>query len=224
MNKTLTKPKLEPREHAGQVIDYETKQPIAGATITVRRTRSKTDEVIRSTTHVADSNGEYSFDITTADLEHRIYLEFDIEHGDYAPMLGGGYSYEMLMTNEAVGQAPFFARYPLRSADKIKGRAIDENREALSGVKIHGFAMLGEDSQGSLSNVVSGPDGSFEFNLCKGSTGHICLDSENHAVREIILTCSQPRDLGDIQLSPGVDIEVRGRFKRRTRFRYSSGL
>src|SRR5207244_1592505 len=88
-------PKTEKGEtlhYSGVVVNKDTGKPIAGATVTVRRSLygdpeiKEADRVMQETKHKSDANGKYSFIIPPEQSSKRyLYIELDVEHPNYAP-------------------------------------------------------------------------------------------------------------------------------------------
>ena len=208
MPKTRDLPKLAPREHSGIVIDHSTGQPIAGTKVTIYRSCKK--ELIRTTTHATNERGEYSFEVNEDDLEYpSLYLKFDVVHQDYAPRLARGYSYSMAMTNEALGQSLFFSKFHLRPADTICGRVVDENKNPLPEVEVSG-SWVSENGthRGGYDKSLTNQDGCFLLNLQKGRKAFVWVNSPNHLVEQLFLDEESRKDLGEIRLREGIDVEL----------------
>ena len=208
MPKTCDRPKLVPREHSGIVVDHSTGHPIAGTKVTIYRSCKK--ELIRTTAHVTNERGEYSFEVNEDDLQYpSLYLKFDVVHQDYAPRLARGYSYSMAMTNEALGQPLFFSKYYLRPAKTICGRVVDENQNPLPEVEVSG-SWVSENGthRGGYDKSLTNQDGCFSLNLQKGRKAFVWVNSPNHPVEQFCLGEASDNDLGEIRLRKGIDVEL----------------
>src|SRR4051812_43714744 len=84
----------ETLRYSGFVVSKKTSLPIAGATVTVRRSvyldpKTGENRILEETKHTTNLVGMYSFSIPPAQAaEPRLYLELDVEHPDYAPRTG----------------------------------------------------------------------------------------------------------------------------------------
>src|SRR5262249_8923443 len=107
--------------YSGRVMDKGTGQPIAGATVTVRRSilpdpRTGANRLLQKTLHQTGVEGEYYFTIPPEQSAQRLlYIELDVEHPDYAPRKHFGYALGMIRKNEELGGRPFFESVPLRT-------------------------------------------------------------------------------------------------------------
>lgn len=208
MPETIQQTELKPRQHTGVILDRSTGEPIVGARVTVRREMRR--DVVRTSVHVTNERGEYSFEISEDDLQNKsLYLELDVEHDAYCPSLGGGYSYEMLMTNEALGGAPFFSRYRLHPAITVSGRVVDQKGKPLAGVEVSG-SWLNEHvySGGGYSTNTTSENGVFRLNLSPGNKAFLWFKSPRHSIEQIFINEVSEKDFGDIPLSNGNDVEV----------------
>src|SRR5262249_23987006 len=94
--------KAEALHYTGKVTDKDTGKPIAGATVTVRRSLLRDPElkqenpVIEETKHKTDAEGKYEFTIPPEQVAKRyLYIELDVEAPDYAPQRNFGYALSM---------------------------------------------------------------------------------------------------------------------------------
>ena len=107
----------ETLSYSGRVTDKDTGKPIAGATVTVRRSElydPKTGEnrIIEESRHQTDADGKYAFTIPPEQAAvRRLYIELDVEHPNYAPKKGFGYSLEHDPQGRESGGRPFFETY-----------------------------------------------------------------------------------------------------------------
>ncbi len=197
--------------YSGTVKDKETGRPIAGATVTVRRSAYNSgndgNRVIEETRHVTDAAGAYRFTIPPEQVAERaLYVELDLEHPDYATRAGFGYALSMIRENETVGGRPFFEDLAMRPARPITGRL-----QAPDGAPARGVEILVYSPEDSFSRVKADDSGRFRIPLA--ATGPAVfwilpadLAPERHAVAD-----GQRGDLGLFALKRGISLKGRVR-------------
>src|SRR5262249_27294182 len=155
----------ETLHYAGKVTDKDTGKPIAGATVTVRRsllgdpTEKEENRVIEETKHTTDAEGKYAFTIPPEQTSKRyLYIELDVEHPDYAPRKHFGYALSMIRKNEKLGGRPFFENVDLRPGQAITGTVQTPEGQPAAGVKVMAYSVTdrrksGEFEYGSFADT-----------------------------------------------------------------------
>jgi protocatechuate 3,4-dioxygenase beta subunit len=173
--------KAETLNYTGTVRDKDTGKPIAGASVTVRRSILKANDenrVLQETKHTTDADGKYSFTIPPEQTAERsLYIELDVEHPDYATQAHFGYALGMIRKNEKLGGRPFFENVELRPAQKISGRVQGPDGQPAKGVKVLAYSVTskskpGAFEYGSFAEVKTDDQGQF----------HVVVTTPGHAV------------------------------------------
>jgi beta-lactamase regulating signal transducer with metallopeptidase domain len=199
--------------YSGMIIDKTTKNPIAGAVVTVRRSivSSYDNRTLAETKHPTDAAGKYSFVIPPEQVaERRLYIELDVEHADYATKAGFGYALSMIRKNSGLKDPPFFARVLLDPAAAITGRLVGPDGQPLADVAMLAYSNVNPqdfsgDNFGSFVHAKSAADGTFRFNLTKEGPSVFWIVPEKLAPRQIV-SGTKRGDWGDIQMEPGVSV------------------
>lgn len=144
--------KGETLKYFGVVHDHDTKQPVAGATVVVRRSLSSEDNrVMEESRHTTNKLGVYTFVIPPEQSARRdLYIELDVEHPDYAPKKGFGYALAMIRKNEKLGGKPFFEKIALRPAKPVTGVVQTPEGNPAAGVKVMAYSVTSKRKQGEF--------------------------------------------------------------------------
>lgn len=165
-------PKPETLNYFGVVTDKDTKTPIAGATVVVRRSLSSEDNrVMEESKHTTDATGKYTFVIPPEQTARRdLYIELDVEHPEYAPRKGFGYALGMIVKNEKLGNRPFFEAVELRPGQPVTGVVHTPDGKPAAGVKVMAYSVTskrkpGEFEYGSFADTRTDRDGKYRLTL-----------------------------------------------------------
>jgi Carboxypeptidase regulatory-like domain len=219
-----TKPKVEATKmealhYTGKVKEIGTGKPIAGATVTVRRSilkRNSENTILEETRHATDSNGDYSFTIPPEQVAERfLYIELDVEHPDYATQAGFGYALTMIRKNEKLGGRPFFENVELRPGKPIAGHVDRPDGAPAKSVSILAYSRSGKlkvgegFEYGSFSKAKTDAAGNFKVNVTTPGLAVFWilpddLAGELHGVPE-----GKRGDFGKFTLKPGVSLKGR---------------
>ncbi|MBX6314714.1 MAG: carboxypeptidase regulatory-like domain-containing protein [Isosphaeraceae bacterium] len=209
----------EARTYSGRVTDKETGQPIAGATVTVRRSvlpdpQTGENKVLEETKHRTDAEGKYQFTIPPEQVaEPRLYIELDVEHPDYAPQMGFGYALSMIRKNETLGGRPFYESIQLRPGKAITGRVETPDGRPAAGIEVRGFSKPESKSRtfefGSFAKGKTDEQGQFRLVLTTPGPAVFWLLPADYAPSLHVLKDNKRGDLGLFVLQKG--IEVRGK-------------
>ncbi len=212
-------PKMETLHYTGKVKELGTGKPIAGATVTVRRSilkRNNENTILQETKHTTDANGDYSFTIPPEQVAERyLYIELDVEHPDYATQAGFGYALTMIRKNEKLGGRPFFENVELRPGKPIAGHVERPDGSPARGVSILAYSRSGKlkagegFEYGSFSKAKTDDAGNFKVNVTTPGLAVFWilpadLAGELHGVPE-----GKRGDLGNFRLKPGVSLSGR---------------
>ena len=210
--------KGEALRYSGTVREQGAGQPIAGATVTVRRKVSDVshgDRIIAETRHTTNAQGVYSFTVPPEQVaEKRLYIELDVEHPDYAPRGGFGYSLALIRQDEANGLRPFFQKIALRPAKLVLGRVETPDGRPAQGVEVRAYSLSGKVHEGplehgSLATVKTDNDGRFRIPVTTPGLGVFWIlpkrfAPETHAIGE-----DQRGEIGTFRLKPGMTVKGR---------------
>ena len=164
-------PKPETLNYFGVVTDKDTKKPIAGATVVVRRSTSNDRVVMEESKHTTDAAGKYTFVIPPEQTARRdLYIELDVEHPEYAPAKGFGYALGMIRKNEGLGQRPFFESVELRPGTPVTGVVHTPDGKPAAGVKVMAYSVTskltqGQFEYGSFADTKTDADGKYRLTL-----------------------------------------------------------
>jgi beta-lactamase regulating signal transducer with metallopeptidase domain/uncharacterized GH25 family protein len=167
---TKDAPKAETLSYSGTVRDKDTGQPIAGATVTVRRSIVKSageNRTLQETKHTTDAEGKYHFTIPPEQVaEKSLYIELDVEHPNYATQAGFGYALGMIRKNEGLGGRPFFENIELRPGQPITGRVQGPDGQPAKGVEVLAYSVTTKTKNtgmeyGSFQKVKTNDRGEF---------------------------------------------------------------
>ena len=165
----------------GRISDHDTGQPIAGATIVVRRREALAgrERVLQESLHRTDENGEYSFSLLPRHLASPwLYLELDAEHPQYAAQSGVSCSLDDIRRLKAAPAArPDFAAIRLR-----RGEAATAVVESADGLPVAGLDVVAYSQsdgrpwlQGSFARTKTDAEGRFRVVLASSGDSVICL-------------------------------------------------
>jgi beta-lactamase regulating signal transducer with metallopeptidase domain len=206
--------KGETLNYTGKVVDKDTKKPIAGAVVVVRRSllgdpeRQERNPVIEETKHTTDAEGRYAFTIPPKQsCERYLYIELDFEHPDYAPQKGFGYALSMILKNEKLGGRPFFEEVELRPGKPVTGQVRTPDGKPAAGVKVMAYSVTSKRTQaefeyGSFADTRTDAGGKFRLTLVSPGWGVVWVlpqqfAPETHVVKD------KRGDLGVFTLQDG---------------------
>lgn len=200
--------------HVGRVTDHDSGQPISGATVIVRRSLLKPSEnrVLEETKHETDAEGKYQFTIPARQAaEHFLYIELDVEHPEYAPKTGYGYSFAMTLKNERLGEPPFFENFDLRRGQAVSGLVQTPDGRPLAGCKLLCSSNALVDPRHeyiSRTQATTDADGHFSVMMTTPGAGTIRLLPDDFA--PMIRAVNDERgDLGRFVVESGIRFEGR---------------
>lgn len=209
------RPEGETLHYSGLVKDKDTGKPIEGATVVVRRSRSRSSEntVIEETRHRTDASGTYHFTIPPEQVAERyLYIELDVEHPDYATKAGFGYALGMIRKNEKLGERPFFENVELRPAEAITGTVQTPDGNPAAGVYVLGYSRTdklarGQFEYGSFARTSTDAAGRFRMPITTPGQGVFWLLPKTHAPEMHPLPDGKRGELGTFTLRPGVTLK-----------------
>jgi beta-lactamase regulating signal transducer with metallopeptidase domain len=184
----------------GRISDHDTGQPIAGATVVVRRREALAghSRVLQESLHRTDVNGEYAFSLLPRQLASPwLYLEIDAEHPQYAAKCGVSCSLNDVRRVKATPDArPDFAAIRLR-----RGETATAVVESVDGRPVAGLDVVAYSSsdgrpwlQGSFSRARTDAEGRFRIVLASSGDSVICLLPPN----SVPLLCVVHQRRGDL--------------------------
>jgi beta-lactamase regulating signal transducer with metallopeptidase domain len=201
--------------YTGEVVEKNTKKPIEGATVTVRRTlygdpEVKGEKTIQETKHPTDAKGKFTFTIPPEQASKRyLYIELDVTHPKYAPRTGFGYSFAMIQKNEKMGGRPFFEHTELWPGEEISGQVQTPDGKPAVGVKVLTFSKpTSNDFRefGSFGYGKTDDRGVFRVTVVKGGPAVFWLLPKDYAPS--LHTPKDKRgDLGVFGLTSGIRVK-----------------
>jgi beta-lactamase regulating signal transducer with metallopeptidase domain/protocatechuate 3,4-dioxygenase beta subunit len=219
VSKATSEPKQsgETLNYRGTVKDKDTGKGIAGATVVVRRSLSKSDgnRVLQETRHTTDAQGTYSFTIPPEQVAERyLYIELDVEHPSYATRAGFGYSLSMIRKNEKLNERPFFETIEMRPAEPITGRVETPAGEPAAGVELLAYSRTDKLTQGhfeygSFARATTDADGKFRLPITTPGKGVYWVLPKTYAPQMHVLADGQRGDVGTITLHEGAAVTGR---------------
>jgi hypothetical protein len=202
--------------HSGKVTDKTTGEPIAAATVTVRRSivSSWEERQLQETKHQTDAEGNYTFTIPPEQVAERyLYIELDVVHPDYAPQKGFGYSLGMIRKNEKLGGRPFFAHVRLQQAEHITGTVVRPDGTPAAELKVLAYSKadpqdLSESDYGSFDDTKTDEKGVFRLNLVRGGKAVFWLLPKDYVPSTHVID-KKRGNLGRLVLEEGTSIRGR---------------
>jgi RNA polymerase sigma factor (sigma-70 family) len=208
--------KGETLNYSCRVTDKDTGKPIAGATVTVRRSvlgdpeEAERNHILEETKHTTDADGRYSFTIPPEQTaKGYLYIELDAEHPDYAAQKGFGYALSMIRKNEKLGGRPFFERVELRRGSPVTGTVQTPEGRPAAGVKVMAYSSPepreGEPLQfGSFADTRTDAAGQFRLPLTTPGFAVVWLLPTDYVPSTHVLKENKRGDLGTFTLTPGI--------------------
>jgi beta-lactamase regulating signal transducer with metallopeptidase domain len=205
--------------YTGEVVEKKTNKPIAGATVTVRRTLygdptvQESERLIQETKHTTNAQGKFTFTIPPEQAAKRyLYIELDVTHPKYAPRTGFGYSFAMIQKNEKMGGRPFFEHTELWPGEELSGQVQTPDGKPAAGVKVLTFSTGAAGSKdfndfGSFGYGKTDAHGVFHVTVAKGGKAVFWLLPKDYAPS--VHGMKKPGDLGIFGLKEG--IRLRGK-------------
>ena len=211
------KPSGETLHYTGTVKDKDTGKPIAGATVVVRRSISKSNEnrVLQETRHTTGADGTYSFTIPPEQASDRfLYIELDVEHPDYATRAGFGYALGMTRKNETLNERPFFETIEMRPAEPITGRVETPEGQPAAGVDILAYSRTdkltkGHFEYGSFAKAKTDAEGKFRLPITTPGRGVFWVLPKAYAPEMHLVAEGKRGELGTITLKKGMTVTGR---------------
>jgi uncharacterized GH25 family protein len=202
------------------VTDKDTGKPLAGATVTVRRSllgdpeREDRNPVLEETKHTTDADGKYSFVIPPEQSSQRyLYIELDVEHPDYAPQKGFGYALSMIRKNEKLGGRPFFESVELRPGRPVTGVVKTPDGKPAAGVKVLAYSVTnkrkeGQFEYGSFADTKTDAEGKFRLPLVTPGWAVVWVLPEEYVPTTHVVK-DRRGDLGTFTLQTGPRLKGR---------------
>ena len=212
--------KAETLHYSGQVVDKDTQKPIAGVTVTVRRSLLGDPElkeynpIMQETKHLTDANGKYSFVIPPEQTAKRyLYIELDVEHPEHAPQKHFGYALSMIRKNEKVGSRPFFEKVEMRAGKPITGTVQTPDGQPLAGMRVLAYSVTNNKQErfeyGSFADCRTDVAGKFHLVVTTPGAAVFWLLPENYAPSTHRIKEGMRGDLGTFAMQPGITLKGR---------------
>jgi beta-lactamase regulating signal transducer with metallopeptidase domain/uncharacterized GH25 family protein len=207
----------ETLNYTGRVIDKDTGKPVAGATVTVRRSllgdpkAGVYNKVLQETKHQTDAEGKYQFTIPPEQSGERyLYIELDVEHPAYAPRKHFGYALSMIRKNEKLGGRPFFDHVEVRPGKEITGVVRTPEGEPAAGVKVLAYSNTantgGRFEYGSFADTRTDASGRFRLVVITPGPAVFWILPEKYAPSTHGVKGDKRGDLGTFTLTKGITI------------------
>lgn len=207
--------KAETLHYSGKVTDKDSGKPIAGATVTVRRSLygdpevKQENQIVQETKHTTDAAGKYDFIIPPEQSSQRyLYIELDVEHPDYAPRKRFGYALSMIRKNEKLGGRPFFEAVDLRPGKAITGVIKTPAGEPVAGIKVLAYSNTDKKSEefeyGSFADTKTDAQGRFRLVVITPGPAVFWILPENYAPSTHGVRENKRGDVGAFTLTKGV--------------------
>ncbi len=195
---------------SGTVVDATTKQPIAGAEVTVRRSllQGLNNRIIEETKHTTDEAGAYHFVIPPEQVaEKYLYIELDVKHPGHVTRQGFGYSLSMIRKNIKLGERPFFEHVTLQTSDPVTGRVVDPDGKPMVGVLVRACTAKSDRDLNGLSwpLVKTDADGRFRIEAIVGGSCVVWVVPDKFSPLQFVLG-TKHGDLGDVKVEPGISL------------------
>jgi beta-lactamase regulating signal transducer with metallopeptidase domain len=199
-------------EYKGTVVDKNSKKPLSGATVVVRRqTSSKFPwPTLAETTHVTAADGTYQFTIPPEQLaDKKLYIELDVTHPNYAPRTDFGYALSMIRKNEKLGGRPFFEKVELMPGESIAGIVKTPDGKPAADMPILAYSKSDPKDMseyGSFTRGQTDNDGRFSINVTKDGDAILWLLPDTYSQETHVLK-NKRGDLGSFTLSAGTRLK-----------------
>jgi hypothetical protein len=142
----------ESLHYTGKAKETGTGMPIAGATVTVRRSildPNQGTKVLEETKHTTGEDGVYSFTVTPEQSVVRdLRIEVDVEHPFYATRDGFRSTLSNIRKNEKMGERPAFENIECWPSKPIVGYVERPDGSPAEGVSILAYSRSGEVKPG----------------------------------------------------------------------------
>lgn len=203
--------------YMGQVTDHDTGQPIESATVVVRQMLVRVEpesigKVLAESKHQTTADGKYSFAILPEHAAKPLYIKIDVHHPKYAPIMGEGYSLDMIRKNQQLGDPPFFAAIRLRQAGEIHGQVVTPDGEPATGVRVLALTKL-EINEPARNFEMLRTEGSTDdqgrFRLMPSRDGRLLIYLESNNYSPLIKLMDGRGDLGRFTLQEGITLKGR---------------
>jgi hypothetical protein len=214
--------------YTGKVKEIDTGRPIAGATVTVRRSildpnqgRTNLDE----TRHTTDGDGVYSFTIPPEQAGARdLRIEVDVEHPDYATGDGFRSTLSSIRKSEKMGGRPAFENIECWPSKPIVGHVERPDGSPAEGVSILAYSRSGEvkpgyafetlqafETRSSFSRATTDEAGKFKIKVATPGLGVFWILPRGFAGEQhgLPLVRGPKGHVGRFTLRPGVLLEGR---------------
>jgi protocatechuate 3,4-dioxygenase beta subunit len=202
--------------YTGKVFDKDTNKPIAGATVTVRRslygdpTVKEDEQVIEEPKYKTDAEGKYTFTVPPEQAAKKyLYIELDVEAPGYAPRKHFGYSFAMIRKNEKVGGRPFFENVDMRPGQEVSGLVETPEGKPAAGVKVQAYSVTSKRAKntfeyGSFADTLTDAQGRFKLTLVTPGDAVFWLLPKDYAPSLHVVKPEKRGDLGRFGLQAGL--------------------
>jgi beta-lactamase regulating signal transducer with metallopeptidase domain len=197
----------QPVSLGGRVIDHDTGKPIEGAAIIVRRRELGPggNRVLQESLHASDAEGAFSFSISSEQLSNRwLYVEFDVDHPDFAAQTGIGCAIDALRNAQARGLQPYFEQIALRRGEAVSGILETYSGQPAAGVDVLAYSQGEAEAwdYGAFARTKTDSQGRFRITLA--SPGNAVLYLQPAGLPPAMYVVRYGRgDLGRIRLPHG---------------------
>ncbi len=212
----------QPRSYAGRVIEKDTRKPIEGATVKVRRLRFPDPETggrhtLQETTHRTDSEGAYRFTIPPEQLaEPRFGMIVEVKHPDYPPETDFHYDFSNSLRPGALGErASGTFDVELARGQAVTGEVVTPDGKPAAGVVVHSSSYFAPEAKpghlvmASVEETRTDELGRFRVVMVTPGEGELSFYPEKFAVSTRRVKENRRGDLGRIVLREGIAIKGR---------------
>ena len=206
------------RDWDGIIVDKENGRPIPGARVLVRIATSRDPRTngwrdYREAVSETGADGRYRFALSDEEVADRmLYITLEVDHPEHVRYFGG-YSYNMILKNETLGERPFFEKLELWPGKAVEGRLLTPEGQPAARVMIQSYSTpdTGDNSlmNGSFGQTRTDADGRFRLPVHREGQAVVWLLPEQYEPSTIPLKNNKRGDLGAITLGRGV--RFRGR-------------
>ncbi len=204
--RTVVSPGTDPFRLSGKVVDYQTGNLIARASVSVRRWLD--GKVLQKTQIETDGDGRFGFDLPMENAD-KASVSLYFESPGYAPRGSFGYSIASIRDNAKLGRPQFFDSIRLWRAKEMTGKIRTPDGQPAVGIKVFAYSRLIDDTKDdgfrdfSWMETPTDETGSFSLWLTTPGEGMIWIRPEKFAQSVQVVNSRQSSDLGILQLQNG---------------------
>ncbi|QDT88421.1 M56 family metallopeptidase [Gimesia algae] len=200
----------QPITYNGKVVDQKTGQPIADATVIIKRqlnTDPQADQrtTLRTTTHKTDAQGNYRFTLSAEEVaESQLYLNFEIQHPQYEFRRKSN-SHAWILKNLKNGNLPFFSTIQLFPGKTVSAVVLQPDGTPAANIRVLVFSKPTQKDSGYHSFLDSQTDenGRFEVVVARPGEGVVWVLPEHFSPLTAYLNNGLHGDIGPLQLQKG---------------------